>query len=729
MTLSRYLGHNVLGVERVVGTNLRIGVVMRSRFDLVRRRRSARKIFQIETLEDRLNLSGDGVVADPEPIETPGEYQCDGSVLGVAPGPTAKAATAVNCFALDSYLEFNRQSGNVLLSPLSISTALAMTAAGADGQTAIEMQDVLYIGDDPAIHESYRALLGALDHQGEEQTELAIANALWPKLGAEFHEEYLDLIGDQYGGYAQSLDFFGDPDSYQVINEWAHEQTGGNVSEIFSGPLDPRTKMVLTNSIHFEGNWAVEFNRSGFGFQLEDGTTIAAPLISTEYDSTEDTGPPVRYSLIDDHQVASVPYGDGETSMVIILPGNTDHRIAETDLFPIENDLTINDLSFETLAKVNRWLNEPPEDFQVVSLSMPKFTTTVESNLVEFLKGMGMPTAFEFDAADFSNATDISGLAITDVVHEAFIDVNEKGTEASAVTAVVQGGICFAKGTPVRTSTGTKLIEEIEVGDEVLSRSDADLGGSIRPKRVEELFRSTKPVIEVHVNGQVIRATEEHPFFVQDKGWVAANKLEQGDQLACDVSSWKAVERITDNGEVTDVYNFRVAGFHTYFVGSDTWGFSVWTHNCCCEPDEMRVNRPFHYFIRDNATSSILFMGRVMDPSQTENSLAPEVEPARPPATAVLAPLTPDPPNIPVRPPTTIRPVLGEEGQLLGEDGRLLGDADSDGSVSFVDFLVVANNFGSTTAAGDQDGDFTRDGFVDFADFLLLSFNFGEQLA
>ena len=122
-------------------------------------------------------------------------------------------------------------------------------------------------------------------------------------------------------------------------------------------------------------------------------------------------------------------------------------------------------------------------------------------------------------------------------------------------------------------------------------------------------------------------------------------------------------------------------------------------------------------------------MGRVMDPSQTENSLAPEVEPARPPATAALAPLTPDPPNIPVRPPTTIRPVLGEEGQLLGEDGRLLGDADSDGSVSFVDFLVVANNFGNTTEAGDQDGDFTRDGFVDFADFLLLSFNFGEQLA
>ena len=154
---------------------------MRSRFDLVRRRRSARKIFQIETLEDRLNLSGDGVV-DPEPIETPGEYQCDRSVLGVAPGPTAKAATAVNCFALDSYLEFNRQSGNVLLSPLSISTALAMTAAGADGQTAIEMQDVLYIGDDPAIHESYRALLGALDHQGEEQTAVSYTHLTLPTI-------------------------------------------------------------------------------------------------------------------------------------------------------------------------------------------------------------------------------------------------------------------------------------------------------------------------------------------------------------------------------------------------------------------------------------------------------------------------------------------------------------------------------------------------------------------
>ena len=138
-------------------------------------------------------------------------------------------------------------------------------------------------------------------------------------------------------------------------------------------------------------------------------------------------------------------------------------------------------------------------------------------------------------------------------------------------------------------------------------------------KRVEELFKSSRAVFEIHVEGKVIRATEGHTFFVREKGWVAANKLERGDQLACDVASWKVVEGIVDRGEVSDVYNFRVSGFHTYFVGDEDWGFSVWTHNCCCEPVEVAVDRPFHYFIRDNATSGILFMGRVVDPTVTVN--------------------------------------------------------------------------------------------------------------
>jgi len=668
---------------------------------------ASRVLLGVESLEARLNLSGDSGIADAEPVEAPGEYRCNQAVLGIE-GRAAKAATAVNCFALDSYLEFNRQSGNVLFSPLSISTALAMTTAGANGQTAIEMQDVLYLGDDPTIHDSFRVLLRKLDHKGADQTEISIANALWPQFGAEFHEDYLDLLANQYGGYAQSLDYLNDPGSYRVINTWADEQTDGNIPEIFSGPLDPLTKMVLTNAIHFEGNWAVKFRPKSTQFTLEDGTRNSVPGMTVTIDSPSTS---VRYSVIDDHQVVSVPYGKGETSMVILLPGTTDHRLAETDLIEVENDRTVDDLTFETLVEVNRWLNEPASS-SMVTLSMPKFTTTVASDLNDFFKGMGMPTAFEFDEADFTNATDIPGLAITNIVHEAFIDVNEEGTTASAVTGVVQGVICFAKGTPVRTLTGAKLIEEIEVGDEVLSRSDADVGGSIRPKRVEELFRSTKPVIEIHVDGQVIRATDEHPFFVQDKGWVAAHRLEQGDQLACDVSSWKAVERIVDNGEVTDVYNFRVAGFHTYFVGSDAWGFSVWTHNCCCDPPRVNVNRPFHYFIRDNATSSILFMGRVMDPSQTDNKLKPTVEPARPPAMTALPPL-PDPPS----------------QAMLGEDGRLLGDADGNRAVDFADFLIMTSNFENTTEAGDRDGDFDRNGVVDFGDFLLVAGNFGERLA
>jgi hypothetical protein len=141
--------------------------------------------------------------------------------------------------------------------------------------------------------------------------------------------------------------------------------------------------------------------------------------------------------------------------------------------------------------------------------------------------------------------------------------------------------VCFRAGTPLLTPTGAKLIEQFRVGDLILSRSEFDPVGALEAQRVEEIFVRTGHIMIVRVGGREIRTTREHPFYVQGKGWVAAGELQVGDQLSRHDGQWIAVEELRDTGEYEIVYNLRVADYHTYFVGSEEWGFSVWAHNAC----------------------------------------------------------------------------------------------------------------------------------------------------
>jgi hypothetical protein len=138
---------------------------------------------------------------------------------------------------------------------------------------------------------------------------------------------------------------------------------------------------------------------------------------------------------------------------------------------------------------------------------------------------------------------------------------------------------CFAAGTPLLVPGGSKPIERFQAGDLVLSRSEFDPAGPVEPKVVEEVFRRFAPVLHLHVGGQVIRTTGQHPFYAYDKGWVPADKLSAGDRILTAAGDWVAVEEAFDTGEWEAVFNLRVADYHTYFVGDDGWGFAVWAHN------------------------------------------------------------------------------------------------------------------------------------------------------
>jgi hypothetical protein len=143
-------------------------------------------------------------------------------------------------------------------------------------------------------------------------------------------------------------------------------------------------------------------------------------------------------------------------------------------------------------------------------------------------------------------------------------------------------GSCFVAGTPVLTPTGSKAIEELQVGDVVLSRSEHDPNGVVEAKMIEAKFVRTAAVMQFRVRGRVITTTVEHPFYVRERGWLPAKLLQESDQLLSHDGEWVIVEAVSDICAVTTVYNVRVAHYHTYFVGCQEWGFSVWAHNASC---------------------------------------------------------------------------------------------------------------------------------------------------
>jgi serpin B len=330
-----------------------------------------------------------------------------------------------NAFALDIYKTLQSQDGNLILSPFSISLALAMTYAGARGTTESQMADVLHFNlPQGGLHPAFNALDQELASRGkpasEEETplQLNIANSVWAEQTFPFLQEYLDVIALNYGAGIQLADFLSEHEAVRKqINDWVSDQTEDKINDLLQpGILNPSTKMVLVNAIYFKADWMVKFDPDltrDAPFHLLDGSEVQADMMSkTMYG--------LPYTSGDGFQAVELAYQGGTAAMNIIVPD-------EGKFVEFESALDA--------ARLNEILgNMQPSP---VHLSMPKFDFTSEFNLSDQLKGMGMPDAFDENLADFSGMTGGRDVFIDNVIHKAFVAVDEDGTEAAAATAVI----------------------------------------------------------------------------------------------------------------------------------------------------------------------------------------------------------------------------------------------------------------------------------------------------
>ena len=366
----------------------------------------------------RMMIGGGAEVLDPvEPAPAPE------ALAPIEPAPAPDVAQAVkdnNRFALELYGELAAKDGNLFLSPYSISTALAMTYAGANGQTAEQMRDTLhYTLPDDRLHAAFATMIRDHNDAGKQRAyQLTVANALWGQAGFEFRPDFLQRVRKSYGAGFQEVDFINETESArQTINAWVEQKTQRKIVDLIpkKNILTSGTRLVLTNAIYFKAAWLDEFKAADTrkdSFWTSGGQKIETMMMHRHGD----------YSFVDGDtfQLIDMPYEKKELSMIAILPKQKD------GLKNVEKMLTA--------ANLEAWLES--KTAYSVDVKLPKFKFTAELELKAVLSKMGMPIAFDPEA-DFSGITSKASLRISHVIHKAFVDVNEKSTEAAAATAVV----------------------------------------------------------------------------------------------------------------------------------------------------------------------------------------------------------------------------------------------------------------------------------------------------
>ena len=329
-------------------------------------------------------------------------------------------------FALDLYSELAGTPGNFFFSPYSISSALAMTMAGARGETATQMEGVLHLERDD-VHQAFADLREVLAGRSQNGPELSIANRLWGQRGLPWEKTFLEICKKRYAAALAEVDFRTDPEGARKrINDWCAEETRDKIQNLLApGLVDTNTRLVLTNAIYFKGSWKHTFKEKltqDGPFFLSGGSEVQVPLMRR-------TGTYGYYDSVE-FQALEMPYVGDELSMVVLLPKTKD------GIGMLESALDT-----ETLDSAIAGLRE-----REVQVAFPRFELTSKFSLASVLSRMGMETAFS-SRADFSGMCE-EPLFIGAVEHKAFVQVNEEGTEAAAATAVTMQLLASAQAEP-----------------------------------------------------------------------------------------------------------------------------------------------------------------------------------------------------------------------------------------------------------------------------------------
>jgi serine protease inhibitor len=319
-------------------------------------------------------------------------------------------------FNLFHKLREKDEQENIFISPASVAAALAMTYNGAGGETRLAMSEALLL-QGMSLEEINKAFadLKTILQNPDPKVQLAVANSLWARAGMAFNEDFLKRNRDYFGAKTTELDF-NLPGAADEINGWVKEQTRGKIEKIVEPPIDPMTVLFLINAIYFKGDWSKPFDAKQtreIPFTLTGGTVKQHPVMFIEGD--------YRTLKTEQFQAVSLPYGKtGRVSMYIFLP-NEDSSLAEF----------YGELNRENW---NSWISAFTE--RNAEIGLPRFKFEYEASLNEALKALGMGEAFDAGAADFSGMRPAADLYISDVRHKTFVEVNEEGTEAAAVTSV-----------------------------------------------------------------------------------------------------------------------------------------------------------------------------------------------------------------------------------------------------------------------------------------------------
>jgi len=347
---------------------------------------------------------------------------CQQAMKAETPNPVSSGNDQ---FAFDLFknVASSEKNSNVFFSPVSISTALAMAYSGSRGETQKQMAEVLHFaGSQQEVASGFHSLMTSMSQPVNGAYQLSVANALWAQKGAHFQPDFVSTMHTYYSGDFRTLDFAQTEPSLATINHSVAEKTAGKIPQLLHpGDITALTRLVLTNAVYFKGSWNTPFAASltkPETFTTGAGTKKQVPMMHR-------TGR-LTYAQSSDLQMLDLPYRGNELSLLILLP-----RAGAPD--PWSN------FTWENLQQLRKQMVETK-----VILSLPKFKVEERLSLAPRLSEMGMPEAFS-RTANFSGITGESGWHISAVIHDAVIDVNEKGTEAAAATGTVILGLAVRR--------------------------------------------------------------------------------------------------------------------------------------------------------------------------------------------------------------------------------------------------------------------------------------------